>query len=69
MEKLGAKYPTTFDELYDLCVQVRDADLDGNGVNDTYSCISSQRNLGILIDRTLFFVFGVVITSSPWSRW
>ena len=69
MEKLGAKYPTTFDELYDLCVQVRDADLDGNGVNDTYSFISSQRNLGILIVRMLFFVFGVVITSSLWSRW
>ena len=34
-----------------------------------YSCISSQRNFGILIVRLLFFVFGEVITSSPCRRW
>ena len=32
------------------------------------SCISSHRNGGILIVRLLFFVFGVVITSSPCRR-
>lgn len=34
----------------------------------TYSCISSQRKCGILMVRLLFFVFGVVITSSPCRR-
>ena len=33
---LGVEQPTTFDELYDVCVKMRDADLDGNGQNDTY---------------------------------
>lgn len=37
LEKLGEKCPTTFDELLDLCVKINNADLDGNGVNDTYA--------------------------------
>ena len=34
-----------------------------------YSCISSQRKVGILIVRLLFFVFGLVIMSRPLERW
>lgn len=37
LEKLGEKCPTNFDELLDLCIKINNADLDGNGVNDTYA--------------------------------
>lgn len=59
MEKLGAKYPTTFDELYDLCVQVRDADLDGNGVNDTYPISGSKLESRAGTLNMFFTAYGV----------
>lgn len=59
MEKLDATYPTTFDELYDLCVKVRDADLDGNGVADTYA-ISGTKLEGRSGTLNMFFTaYGV----------
>lgn len=37
LEKLNMQSPTTFDGLFDLCAAIRDGDLDGNGVSDTYA--------------------------------
>ena len=36
LKALGFDQPTTFDELYAYCEALKDADLDGNGQNDTY---------------------------------
>ena len=37
LEKLGLKDPTNFDELLEVCKKMNEADLDGNGKNDTYA--------------------------------
>jgi len=36
-ESLGLKTPTTFDQLMDVCLAIKNSDLDGNGKNDTYA--------------------------------
>lgn len=47
LQKLGKETPTTFDELLDVCIAMANADLDGNGKNDTYpisGCGIDSRN-------------------------
>ena len=34
LQKLNAKFPVTVDDLYNLCIKVRDTDLNGNGKKD-----------------------------------
>jgi len=36
LDKLGLKDPETFDDLLNVAIAMKDADLDGNGKNDTY---------------------------------
>lgn len=37
LEELGVADPTNFDELLELCKKINEADLDGNGKQDTYA--------------------------------
>lgn len=37
LEELGLQTPATFDELLDVAIAMNQADLDGNGKNDTYA--------------------------------
>ena len=36
LEKLGLPTPTNFDELLEVCIAMKKADFDGNGIEDTY---------------------------------
>ncbi|MGI6570139.1 MAG: extracellular solute-binding protein [Caldicoprobacterales bacterium] len=46
MTKLGLEYPKTMDELADVIEAFVNADMDGNGVNDT---------VGLVVDKGLFY--------------
>lgn len=44
LDKLGLKYPTTLDELYDVAYAFTYNDPDGNGLDDTYGLAASPNN-------------------------
>ena len=59
LTKLNAKMPTSLDELYNLAVTIKNADLDGNGKSDTYPLSGSIKEGRSSAFNGFFTAYGV----------